>query len=401
MSEIARRLSSAPRSDLRALDRVCEEVAAELIATGTTPDFVISSDFATDAFLICADRYWRRRFLAEPSLDTAVQCALWLAEHAEPEHRRMIEERWGLGFGFVTSDSVDTDTAVEAVTVQIEQRGEQAADVAYFACLYQAGKLRTNFAFRQLYRLLAYSRLAQAAAHRRTEPVLTALRSMAAFGDRTYTPDHALDLMREAWTHPSRGRAAVDVCLNGLANSRPFPGQGEVLVEHARQAIAEYPDDHGMHYWLAIGHQLSGNYEEAGTAIDDALHLLPAHGSRGSHGLLLEQYRQRRMAIHDHHRLARPPKAVENGPGTEAGRDGGEEVRPSTGLPSRWLAVKWAAAALPIVLLSALLGQLVGPSTGSRRAVVAVAAVAAAGATVAWLRFLAKQRDRSQVRRSR
>ncbi|MGW6388924.1 hypothetical protein ACWFR1_00165 [Streptomyces sp. NPDC055103] len=412
MSEIARRLSRAPRSDRRALDRFCEKVAEELVESGMVPDFTVSStDFATDPVLICADRYWRIRFLAEPSLDTAVRCALWLAEQVDAEQRRVIEGKWGLGYGFITSDTVDTDTAVEALTAQIGQLGEQAADVAYFACLYQGGKLRANFSFRALYRLLAYSRLAQTAAHRRTEPVLTALRSLAAYGDRTYTSDHALDLMREAWAHPGRGRATMDVCLNGLANSRFFPGQGEVLVEHARQALDEHPDDHGMHYWLAIGHLICEEYEKAGAAIDEALRLLPAHGSRGSHALLVEQYRLRRTEILAAQRLAQQrPKTAEPGPGTEAVPGAvlgaGEAPLPSAGVPSRWLAMRWAAVALPVVLLSALLGRLVaGPTldtgTGTMTLAMATSAVVAAGVTVAWLRALARPRGGSAARRSR
>ncbi|MFF8815250.1 hypothetical protein [Streptomyces pactum] len=305
MSEIARRLSRAPQSDLRALERLCESIAEELFDTGVVPDITITStDFATDRVLICADRYWRRRFLSAPSLDTAVECARWLAAHVEPEHRKVIEEKWALGYAFITSDTVDTDPVVEAVAVRIEQLGEQAASTAYFACLHQGGKLRTNFSFRALYQLLAHSRLVRAAAHRRTEPALTALRSLAAFGDRTHAPDHALDLMREAWNHPDRSRAVMDVCLNGLANSRYFPEQGPVLVEHARQALTEHPGDHGMHYWLAIGLLICGEYEEAGAAVDDALHFLPAHGSRGSHALLVEQYRLLRVRILDAERNA-------------------------------------------------------------------------------------------------
>ncbi|WP_411574791.1 tetratricopeptide repeat protein [Streptomyces fradiae] len=385
MGEMADRLRSTPRSDLRALERVCEEVAIELNRTGTVPDFAVSSaDFEADAFLICADQYWRLRFLAEPSLATAMRCALWLAGHvADPGHRRTIEEKWALGYGFITCNTIDADTTVETVTAQIEQLGEHAVDAAFFACLHQAAKLRASFAFGPLDRLLSSSSLAQATAHRRTEPVLIALRSMAAFGDRTHGPGYALDLMTEAWAHHDRSRAAVDICLNGLANSRPFPAHGQVLTEHALQAVAAYPDDHAMRYWLAIGHQKNGRYEDAGAAIDEALRLLPAHGGRGSHGLLLEQYRSRRAAIHDEQRLAGShPSGLVRAP------------------VSRWFAVKCAGAVLPVVLLCLVLGRLTASAPGTALVVTGIGVLVTTAAAAVGLRYLARDHGSTPDRRS-
>lgn len=387
-SEMTERLRRAQTSDPRALDRICEQAAAELIDTDTEPNYpVTTADFTTDALLICADRYWRRRFLAEPTVDTAVHCALWIAGYVVPEHRQVIEEKWALGYAFITRDTVDVDTALEAVTCQIEDLGERAVDSAYFACVYQAGKLRANFDFDSLYRLTSWSRLAETAGLRRTEPAFVALRAFAAFGSRTYTPEHSLDLMSQAWAHPRRSRAAIDICLNGLAIAPPFTAQGPILREHATAALTEYPNDHAFHYWLAIGHEICGDYVAAGEAIDDALRLLPAHSSRGSHTLLLEQYRQRRATIHDGQRLTQRHEQAEGRPAEHLPAGSAQQPSQPSSQPLSCAATgtltvpKLLALFTPIAMLMLLVVQLVprpAANAGLSERAVAIGILAAA-----------------------
>ncbi|ETA02833.1 hypothetical protein ThrDRAFT_00017 [Frankia casuarinae] len=73
VASINARLGQAASADSRELDRVCEDVAAELIDANIEPPFRVSSaDFVTDPWLICADRYWRRRFLRESTVEGGV-----------------------------------------------------------------------------------------------------------------------------------------------------------------------------------------------------------------------------------------------------------------------------------------------------------------------------------------
>ncbi|MCK1794865.1 hypothetical protein MTQ01_02260 [Streptomyces sp. XM4193] len=292
-NSLTERLSRIDSQDSRELDRVCEEVAHSLKAAGTPPPFrLTSADFATDPFLICADRYWRLRFLELPSVRTAAECARWLYEHAEESDasglpfRVEIEEKWALGYAFITRDSVESPTEISEATGELLG----SRDISCFATLYQAGKLRANFRFEELREFLESSLLAQAAGSRRTGPLFTALRAFAAYGSRRVTAEHAADLLDHAWYSPHRTTHTVDVCLGALAAAAPFDGQGPLLRDRAQEAATDHPEHHIFVYRLAHGLRLCGEFDEALQAADLALALLPATGSRGSHQQLQEQY---------------------------------------------------------------------------------------------------------------
>lgn len=297
---IAARLHRAATADSRELDRVCERVAEELIAAGVEPPFdVTSSDFAADPFLICADRYWRLRFLQQPSVSTAAECAVWLARHVETEHYVEVSQKWALGYAFITRDTMESWTELSEATATIVGRDDSACDIAYFATLYHAGKLRSNFWFDELHQFLESALLTLAAGPHRSDPLFIALRAFAALGSRTITAEHATHLLQEAWTSPARTRHVIDICLNGLSAAAPFDAQGELLQHHAEEAVTAYPKDHIFRFRLATGEYMRGRYDTALASIDYALRLLPAIGSRGSHKLLQEQYLAKRDLIQE------------------------------------------------------------------------------------------------------
>ncbi|MFD5558041.1 hypothetical protein ACFWIA_29895 [Streptomyces sp. NPDC127068] len=292
------RLSGTTASDSRELDRVCEEVARAMHEEGTEPPFdVASSNFATDPFLICADRYWRLRFLEHPSIRTAAACSLWIAAHVSREARTEVWEKWSLGYAFITKDSVESAVELSRAMEEIVSRDAPAGDVAYFATLYHAGKLRSDFRFDELHQFLDSSLLALAAGVHRQSALFTALRAFAAFGSPVITAEHAVGMLDQAWSSPDRTRHVVDICLNGLQFALPFAGHGELLRDRAAEAVGDHPGDHMFHFRLASGLHMTGDHDGALADIDTALRLLPALGSRGSHKLLQEQYLAKRDAI--------------------------------------------------------------------------------------------------------
>ncbi|WP_256789041.1 hypothetical protein [Frankia sp. AvcI1] len=304
VGSINARLGQAASADSRALDRVCEDLAAELIDANLEPPFHIpSADFATDAWLICADRYWRRRFLREPTVEVAARCARWLHEHTEPPARRDIIERWSLGYAFITRDSVESRHDLTLATGRIVETTQGSADICFFVTLFHAGKLRANFWFDELAWFLESSLLAVAAGEHREDPLFTALRAYAALGSRSIPTSTALDLLERAWSAP-RSRAVVDVCLNALAAAPPFPDRGGQLHRRAADAVAAFPGDHVFWFRLACGQRLCGDYADALASIDTALRLLPAIGTRISHDLLQEQYLRERAGIQQRQELA-------------------------------------------------------------------------------------------------
>ncbi|MBH1935326.1 hypothetical protein I5Q34_13765 [Streptomyces sp. AV19] len=297
-ASVPARLGAVSASDSRELDRVCEEAAAALVRDGVEPPFdVRSADFATDPYLICADRYWRLRFLALPGIGTAADCAAWLGTHVAAAHRTEVREKWSLGYAFITKDTVESPRELAEAAERIVGRDSSSGDIAYFATLYHAGKLRSNFAAEELHQFLDASLLALAAGQHRQDPLFTALRAFAAFAHGAFTTEHATGLLDEAWNSPRRTRHVVDICLNGLQMAAPFDGQGELLRSRAEEAVRAFPGDHMFHFRLACGEHETGHHDAALTRVDQALRLLPAIGTRGSHELLQGQYLRKRDGI--------------------------------------------------------------------------------------------------------
>lgn len=292
------RLDQVSASDSREVDRVCEEVATAMFEAGEVPSFdVTSADFAGDARLICADRYWRLRFLDGPDIRTAAACSAWLVSHIAREHRTEVLEKWSLGYAFITKDSVESALELSRAAEEIVGNDTSAGDAAHFATLYHAGKLRANLCFDELHQFLDSSLLALAAGVHRQAPLFTALRSFAAFGSRAITAEHATGLLNHAWSSPERTRHVVDICLNGIQFATPFEGHGRLLRDRATEAVRDHPNDHIFHFRLASGQHMVRDNDAALDSIDTALRHLPASGNRGSHKLLQEQYIAKRDAI--------------------------------------------------------------------------------------------------------
>jgi hypothetical protein len=285
-------------SDSRQLDRICIQVAAALVEDGVEPDFdVASADFEKNPFLICADRFWQRRLIDNPSISTAAACARWMDKHVAELARPEIEQRWALGNAFVTRDSVESRTEVADATAKILADRALPESAAYFAAMYHAGKLRANRMFDELRSFLESSPLAAAAGSLRNDAAFVAMLAFASFGSRAMSNAYAAELLEQAWNASGRTRQVTDVCLAAIAEAVPFDAQGEMLVEHSAQAVAAYPTDHLFWYRLASGLHLCQRPDEALRAIDDALRLLPAIGARISHQVLQQQYLTKREAI--------------------------------------------------------------------------------------------------------
>ncbi|MFI6026267.1 hypothetical protein [Amycolatopsis magusensis] len=301
---IAAELAHAAGS--RELDRLCERHAQRFFDEGVEPGFAVeSADFDGDGLLICADRYWRLRFLDRPTVETATRCARWLTDHVAADARTTVTEKWALGYAFITRDNIEAGAEVERATGVLVNGEDRAPEIAYFATLYHAGKFRANFNCEELGEFLKSSLLAMAAGKLREGPLFVALEAFAAFGRHSVTSEHAVRLFERAWKAPDRTSAVVDICLNGLWWSRPFDRQGELLRTHAGEAVEKYPKNHIFHYRLAAGHRICEAYDEALRSIDTALELLPTMGNRSSHGLLQDQYLAERNAIRTEERRAR------------------------------------------------------------------------------------------------
>ncbi|MFI0709956.1 hypothetical protein ACH4SK_04740 [Streptomyces inhibens] len=294
---VTARLDQARTADARERDRLCDEVAAELLAAGSPPAFEVrSADLDSDPYFICADRYWRRRFQDRPTVRTALECAHWMTDHATDGSWGAVAEQWGLGNGFLNRGSVES--AAELAAVGEAATGAAGERIAFFLTLFHVGKLRANFCFDELHTVLASSPLALAAGSLRQEPVFVALQAFAAFGSRALTVVYATDLLERAWSAPGRSRHTVDICLNGLAFAAPFEGQGELLRIHAEEAVRAYPRDHMFHARLATGLHMCGRHDAALESIDTALTLLAASAT-ASLGVLQDQYLTRRDAIQE------------------------------------------------------------------------------------------------------
>ncbi|MFF9569362.1 hypothetical protein [Streptomyces sp. NPDC014685] len=292
------RLNEVRASDSRELDRVCEEVALALHRDGTEPPFdVASADFATDPYLICADRYWRLRFLEHPGIRTAAACSRWIGAHVSREARTEVLEKWSLGYAFITKDSIESAFELSQGIEEIVSGDTSAGDVAYFATLYHAGKLRANFASDELHQFLDASLLALAAGAHRQSALFTALRAFAAFGSPAITAQYAIGLLDQAWNSPDRTRHVIDICLNGIQFATSFDGDGALLRDRAAEAVRDHPGDHMFHFRLATGQHMTRDHDAALKSIDTALRLLPAIGGRGSHKLIQEQYLTKREVI--------------------------------------------------------------------------------------------------------
>jgi hypothetical protein len=216
---------------------MCELIAQDLLERGEEPTFQIqSANFAGDGELITADRYWRLRFLQLPTVSTAADCARWLHAHVDPDVRTEVEQKWALGYAFITKGDIESGAEVEHTTGKIMDSDQGSSDIAYFATLYHAGKFRANFNFDELGDFLKSSLLATAAGPRREDPLFKALEAFAAFGQYSITSEFAVSRFTEAWSSPRRTRATIDVCLSGLWVGRPFDDQGELLRTHAEEA---------------------------------------------------------------------------------------------------------------------------------------------------------------------
>ncbi|WP_280236645.1 hypothetical protein [Nocardia cyriacigeorgica] len=287
---------SAPGT--RELERECDAFARRYVAQRVEPQFdVTSANFASDPFLICADRYWNLRFTAEPTLATAVECAGWAAERIKGAHRQTILEKWAIGYAFITRGTVESLTEIADATADIIANDDSECGRAYFATLYHAGKLRANLSFDELHLFLVSSPLATAAGHHRDAPLFVALQAFAGFGSRQITTEHALTLFEKSWTADDRTHASIDIALHALEVSVPFDDQGTLLRAKAAEAVAQYPDNALFHFRLALGAYLCDDHDAALTGIDTALRVLPATGWRSSHELLSEQFLQVRRSI--------------------------------------------------------------------------------------------------------
>ncbi|MER5342068.1 hypothetical protein ABT030_17350 [Streptomyces mirabilis] len=291
-------LDEARAADVRARDRICDETAAELLAAGTPPAFEVrSADLRLDPYFMCADRYWRQRFLQRPTAATAIECARWMADHVTADSWGVVAEQWALGNGFLNRAAVESADQLAAV-VDGAGTGTETERIAFFVTLFHAGKLRANFSFEELHAFLGFSPTSVAAGSLRNEPVFVALQSFAAFGSRTLTVAHAAELLEKVWSASGRTRHTVDICLNGLAFAAPFPGQGELLRRYADEAVQAHPGDHMFHARLATGLHLCGEHDAALENIDTALALLAASPT-ASLGVLQDQYLTKRDAIQE------------------------------------------------------------------------------------------------------
>ncbi|WP_330251062.1 hypothetical protein OG874_33445 [Nocardia sp. NBC_00565] len=300
-------------SSSRDLDRDCDVYARGYIRERIEPQFVVgSADFDTDPYLICADRYWNLRFREQPTLHTAAECAAWLGVHVAAGFQAAVREKWALGYGFITRDSVESAGEIADTTADVIAGHDSDCSRAFFATLYHSGKLRANLCFDELHQFLESSPLALAAGSHRDAPLFTALRAFAAFGSRQVTERYARTLFDQAWQAPGRTRATVDVVLNGLAVSVPFEEQGELLRTTAAEALTAYPGDFMFYYRLATGQFLCGDHDGALESIDQALDRLPAVGWRGSHELLLEQFTNQRLVILNGRTIARHAAAQQD-----------------------------------------------------------------------------------------
>ncbi|NEW27002.1 hypothetical protein [Nocardia cyriacigeorgica] len=296
-AELARLVAGAAPGT-RELERECDTFARRYLAQGVEPQFdVRSADFATDPFLICADRYWNLRFSAEPTLSTAVECAGWVTERIDAACRQPIVEKWAIGYSFITRGTVESLTEIADATADIIANDDADCSRAYFATLYHAGKLRANLSFDELNLFLVSSPLATAAGRHREQPLFIALQAFAGLGSRQITNEHAMRLFEKSWNAPDRTHASIDIALHALEAAVPFDEQGALLRGKAAEAIAEYPANALFRFRLALGFFLCDDHDAALIAIDDALRLLPATGWRSTHELLSEQFLQVRRSI--------------------------------------------------------------------------------------------------------
>ncbi|MEU9115999.1 hypothetical protein AB0D04_30590 [Streptomyces sp. NPDC048483] len=298
---VSAQLTGARGLEARDFGRVCDEVSAALVNAGTPPSFEIhSSDFDTDPFFVCADRYWRQRFQSHPSIRTAAECARWITGHVVAECRSAVVEQWSLGFAFINRGSIESTVQLTEVVQEIAGLGEASSDVAFFVALYHAGKLRAGHCFDELHSFLQSSPLAMAAGPHRQRPLFVALQSFAAFGSRALTIEHATDLFHQAWSSTRRTRRVVDICLHGLAFAVPFEAQAEMLRMHAEEAVAAYPHDHMFHFRFATGLHMCGLHDAALRSVDTALVLLTGSASF-SHDVMQQLYLAKREAIQEGH----------------------------------------------------------------------------------------------------
>ncbi|MQY23230.1 protein-tyrosine phosphatase family protein [Nocardia macrotermitis] len=299
-------LETLKQAGSRSLDRDCARLAEQYFAERVEPQFTIwSADFDSDPSFILADRYWNLRFREEPTLHTAVECAGWLSEHAELVVAEPVREKWAMGYGFITRDSIDSAEEIADATADIIA-GNPGGDRAYFAVLYQAAKLRSNHSFDELLEFLESSPLSVSIRRTFWDAVLfRALRAFAAFGAERTSSEYACGLAEKVWSSPDRTRESVDVVLNGLAVGKDFDRRGELLRTWSAEAVSLFPDDHMFLFRLAIGQRLCGDYADARISIGRAQKKLPKTGWRISHNLLQEQFEAEQRLIESQQAITR------------------------------------------------------------------------------------------------
>lgn len=322
------RLHHASTAGSRELDRTCEAAAHELVDAGEEPPFEVdSADFAADPYLITADRYWRLRFLALPTVDTAARCAEWLERHVAEQHRAEVRQKWALGYAFITRDNVESPTELTESSTWIVERYRGSPAIMFFAILYHAGKFRANHDFEDLRSFLGSSVLALACSSFHQHPTFVALQAFASLGSRHIARDSALEPLRAAWAATDRSWHTVDICLHALAVAPPFDGQAQLLRDYALEAAEEFPQQHLVHFRLATGQRLAGEHAAALNSVDTALRLLPAVGNRTRHELFQEQFLRERALITNAQHIAEITERYEHRLAEQEA--GNEEVRRS------------------------------------------------------------------------
>lgn len=317
--------------DDRVRDQEIEEIAVRLHAAGQNPEWQVSTaDFDRDVFLICADRYWRLRFLDKQVVATAVECGRWFAAYVDQAAQAAVFQQWTKGYAFITRGVIEDNPEIRDLITDAD-----TDLVGYFAACYQSLKLKFAFRFgAQATFIDSVRNLGVVSQARSTDPFWIAQEAAARFGDRKSAKNYAEERLEIAWHGARESEDVADVCVSAVRYARGIDGQGALLTQYADKAVELYPDNHIFLAAAATGHHmiadLGRKHEEKGTSaatsgnpdleralelIDDALTKLPPMGERTSYELFQGQYMAKREAIVDsmihHDRIAARDRQVE------------------------------------------------------------------------------------------